>query len=417
MKLLSLIYLGMAAVTVQAMCRGSGPDPKELDRVVEQVHHVQASQPGIRLSGYVDAGYVYNFIGGNSTIATTGYAPDAQPRGDFNLNAVKLTLERPLGEGEGWQAGFRVDVMVGEDAAGFGGVGAEGTSDVVYVQQGYVAVRVPVGNGLEVQVGRIGSILGFEADERAANLNITGGLNAALDPGPAAGVLMTYPATERLTLMLGVNNGNGLSTSRGVNADLPPEVFEARDGYAFNAGAGMSNAAGNVQTQLAVSYSPWGDEGFGQLENEPLWGVNWWGTWAPKCCEDKLLLAFNASYWGANDFARGAALGAAADDASNFMTVALYAKYQFTPVFSLAGRAEYTHTDDDQFLGVEPGTAPVAGGSDFWGLTLTAGFNLLENVLVRTEYRFDWGNDTVATGNTVFDDSAHTVAAQVVYSF
>lgn len=393
------------------------PTSKDLEKAVEGVNYVETAQTGIALSGYVDAGYVYNFIGGSSNAATTGYEPDGGAKGDFNLNAVKLVLEKPMSEANEFQAGFRVDLMFGEDARGLSGNSANaGSSDSLYVQQGLVMVRVPVGNGLDIEAGRIGSMLGFEADERPANLNITQGLNASMDPGPSSAVRFTYPAAEWVTLKAEANNGNSLATSTGINDGAGN--FESRDTVAFVAAIGVVNPGGNAETQVAFNAAPWGDEGYGQQDNEPLYGFNWWGTWAPTCCQDRLLLAFNASYWVANHFANGSALGAAADDSANFATVALYAKYQFTPVFSLAGRAEYTHTDDDQFLGLEPGLAPVQGSSDIWGWTLTAGFDVLENVLLRTEYRVDFGNDVVTSnGGSVNDTQAHTLAAQVVYSF
>jgi hypothetical protein len=393
------------------------PTAKDLEKAVEGVNYVETAQTGISLSGYVDAGYVYNFIGGSSRVATTGYDTDAVAKGDFNLNAVKLVLEKPLSEANEFQAGFRVDLMFGEDAAGFSGnAAAPGSSSSIYVQQGLVMVRVPVGNGLGIEVGRIGSLLGFEADERPSNLNITQGLNASLDPGPSNAVRFTYPASEWVNLKVEVNNGNGLSTSTGINDGAGN--FESHDSVAFVAALGVVNPKGNAETQLAFHVAPWGDEGFDQQDNEPLYGLNWWGTWAPTAFQDRLLLAFNASYWVANDFARGAALGPETNDSANFVTVALYAKYQFTPVFSLAGRMEYTHTDDDQFLNLEPGLAPVQGSSDIWGWTLTAGFDILENVLLRTEYRFDFGNDVVSSNGGNFNDNqAHTIAAQVVYSF
>jgi len=415
MKKLKLIPL--LALSCLSHGWAGAPSPEDLDKVGEWVSGVETAKSGILLSGYVDAGYVYNFIGGGSSVATSGFAPDTQAKGDFNLNAVKLVLEKPLSPAHEFQAGFRVDLMAGEDAAGLSQNTADaGTSDSLYVQQAVVMVRVPFGNGLDIEVGRMGSLLGFEADERAANLNITKGLNESLDPGPASGIRFVYPVLEWMALMAEVNNGNGLSTSNGVNDGLGS--FEARDGYAFTAAAGATHPGGNAEAQVAFNAAPWGSEGFGQQENEGLYSFNAWGTWAPLCFRDKLLFAFNTTYLNASDFGNGSAFAPATDDASGLFTAAVYAKYQFTPVFSLAGRAEYTHGDDDQLLDLEPGLAPVQGGSDIWGLTLTAGFDVLENVLLRAEYRVDLGNDVAAANGGAFnDDQAHTLATQVVFSF
>jgi hypothetical protein len=382
------------------------PTAKDLEKAVEGVNYVETAQTGISLSGYVDAGYTFNFIGGDATPNTQGYAADGHSKGDFSLNAVKFVLEKPLTEANEFQAGFRVDLMFGEDAAGFSGnAAAAGSSSSIYVQQGYVIVRAPVGNGLDIQIGRLNSILGFEADERPANLNITQGLNAAPDPGPAAGILFTYPVHDQVTLLAGINNGNGQDTNNGLDA--------SSDGYAFNVALALTNEKGNAETQIAFHAAPEGDGGLGQTENEPLYGVNWWGTWAPSCCNDKLLLAFNTSLWTASHFSGAAAdPNAGANDGSTLIVAALYAKYQFTDIFSLAGRVEYAHGDDTQIL-------DFGGGddADIFGWTLTAGFDVLENVLLRTEYRMDWGDDVNTNNNGHGTHQAHTIAAQVVYSF
>lgn len=392
---------------------------KDLDKVLDQANPMETAKTGVSLSGYVDAGYVYNFNGASSTVATQGYVTDGSSRGDFNLNAVKLVLEKPLDGDNTWQAGFRLDWMVGEDVSTFinriPGVFPAGNSDNMYIQQGFVVVRAPLGNGLDIQAGRINSILGFEADERPANLNITLGVNSFFDPGPAAGILMTYPLTDRITLLGGVNNGNGLSTSRGVNDGA--FNFEDDDGYAFSAGIRLANEKGNAETQVAVQYSPWGDEGLGMTENEGLLGLNGWGSWEPGCCGDKLLLAFNASLWTTGDFSGPAVPGPATDDGSTFATVAVYAKYRFNDIFSLAARAEYAHADDDQLLGIEPGFAPRQGTSDLTTWTLTAGFDLLENLLLRAEYRIDAGADVVSSGGEDNANMNHMIATQAVFSF
>lgn len=402
-------WIKVAALCLAAASNAqAGNEGKDLEKVVDESYNVETRQPGIALSGYVDAGYVYNFAG-SSISNTTGYAADGYSHGDFNLNAIKLVLEKGLSNENSFQAGFRADLMVGEDSAGTGANGTLGSSDSLYLQQALVIVRVPVGNGLDIQFGKLNSILGFEADERPANMNITLGINAAVDPGPSAGFLAEYPLTEQVTLLAGMNNGNSLDTNTGLDSD--------NDGYAVTGGFAWSNLDGNLESQFAFQWTPWGDPGVGSgpanQENEDILALNWWGTWVPKFANDKLLLALNTSYWTAQDYSRTG--GPAGDDSSTIWVAAAYAKYQFTDIFSLAGRFEYAHSDDNQLIGF-----PTAGvsGSDVWTWTATAGFDLLENLLVRFEYRFDLGSDVVANAaGTSGGDSMHTVAAQAVYSF
>ena len=62
-------------------------------------------------------------------------------------------------------------------------------------------------------------------------------------------------------------------------------------------------------------------------------------------------------------------------------------------------------------------------GLSLWEWTLTAGFNVIDNLLIRAEYRLDWGDNSVNngdTGSSNFNASsgpAHYAGAEIVYSF
>jgi hypothetical protein len=63
----------------------------------------------------------------------------------------------------------------------------------------------------------------------------------------------------------------------------------------------------------------------------------------------------------------------------------------------------------------------------WWEYTITAGFNVIDNLLIRAEYRLDWGNSisgnsvsSATTGdNEIYQGSgpAHYAGAEIVYSF
>jgi hypothetical protein len=58
-----------------------------------------------------------------------------------------------------------------------------------------------------------------------------------------------------------------------------------------------------------------------------------------------------------------------------------------------------------------------------WEYTLTAGFNVIDNLLIRAEYRMDWGtNSTQGNSQNVQASGfgsgpAYYAGAEVVYSF
>jgi hypothetical protein len=339
----------LTTVPLSADVGAPAPSAKDLSKIVDEIHYVETAQPGIVLSGYVDVGYIYNFTDQASN--TQGYGADGNARGDFSVNQVKLVLQKPLaGDPSQLEAGFRVDVMLGEDAAGFGtnpGVGLS-SADSIYINNAYVELNLPYGNGVNVIAGKWGSLLGFEADERVDNLNITQGYNAALDPGPGTGVLFSYPTTDSLTLMAGVINGAGADTNLGITS------APTGDGYALTGGAAVANESGNAELQASFHWGPWGDAGVGagQTVEEHILGLNLWGTWAPETFKDRLLLAFNGSAWFGEDYSAG--------NAAEAYAVALYSKYLLTDMVSLAGRFEYNHDADGQFGG-------FGGPSDVWG--------------------------------------------------
>ena len=115
---------------------------------------VLTSLSSTTLSGYVDTSAHWNFGTGNATLP--GYKFNSPSKADgFNLNVVQVSLDKPLDESE-WASGYHVDMWAGPDA------GALGTGGDVAIRQAYVALRVPLGSGLNLKMGVFDSIVGYE---------------------------------------------------------------------------------------------------------------------------------------------------------------------------------------------------------------------------------------------------------------
>lgn len=393
----TVLVIGVARADVGA----PAPSAKDLEKVVEEVNYVETAKAGIVLSGYVDVGYIYNF---NGASAITGRgANDNVADGDFNVNAVKLTLEKPLSDANEFQAGFRVDLMVGEDAAGTNG-GFSGNAlsgDSLLVEQAYVAIRAPYGNGIDIKAGKFVTWLGYEVIERPANLNITyGNLFFNMIPLYHTGVSAEYAFNDIVDGGVAVTNGfNNDSTGVGGQGAI---AGGDNDGYGIMAKLNITNPGGNANWYNAIYYG-FGNDGLNPTGKTD--GIIWdtWGNWAPTAFDDKLLLGFNVDL-GHADTGIGT---------STWWGAALYAKYQFTDIFSLAGRADYMHSNDNLGGFNVPNAGPQANGEvDIYSYTITAGFDLLENLLLRAEYRIDISGDF-----TNGDEVANTVALQAVYTF
>ncbi|MFH1067884.1 MAG: outer membrane beta-barrel protein [bacterium] len=434
-------FLAAAFVGASIAMAGSPcSNDKDLKKIVDEGPYVQTSQKGVTLSGYVDAGYTYNFSGRGENIATSNrFGGDANNRGDFNLNAFKLVLEKALTDANELQAGFRADVMFGEDAA-FLGQNAGG-SDSVFLEQAYVQFRLPYGNGIDFKVGKMVTPLGYEVIERPVNMNITYGQLFSTLPLWHTGVMAAYKFNDSFDMQFGVVNGN--NADNGVGAD-------AEDNGMFIATANYTVPGGNANWYNGVLYGVNGD-GRGAFDDSPLVIYDTWMNWVPKFAKDKLLLGANfqlGNGYVATDTTNGVPnrvtafsptnfgnLGVAGgqddSDTTTWVGAAAYAKYQFTDIFSLAGRLDWLHNDDSNMFGnANNGTDPsfpnteADGSEDMWSTTITAGFDLIENMMLRTEYRLDWGSDLMqtnfnGTGAAGRNSSGplHTAAVQVVYSF
>lgn len=375
------------------------PTAKDLEKVVEKVNYVETAKEGIKLSGYIDAGYTYNFQ--RASFGKSGSA-DSTSRGDFNLHAVKLTLEKPLTDANEFQAGFRADVKVGEDASLLGGNIAAGSSDNLSLDQAYVIIRAPLGNGLDITVGKFASLLGYEVDDRPANLNITYGYDYAFVTTHQTGVKFFYPVNDNLELQFAVSNGSGLDDS----SENAGTVTDKADGFGVNGTINIKNSGGNANILTGVYASEGAADGFTDKDDVILW--NTWGNWAPKFANDKLLLGFSGTVGSADSQSRD-------EETYSFFTGSLYAKYQVTDIFSLAGRASYMHTIE---AGGTTAAVPASFSThdgDAYSWTGTAGFDLLENLLLRAEYRVDLGDNGASQNANL--SNAHTIALQAVYSF
>jgi hypothetical protein len=432
--------LGVLAAVASLSLADSAPEASAQDtKKMVQNNFVETAQKGIKLSGYVDTGYSYNFTGqgGNSQVNSRVQSDSAQ-QGDFNLYAVKLALEKAMTSENKAQAGFRVDVMIGEDAAYLANPSSGGNSNstqnsnYLFLEQAYVQLRAPVGNGWDFKVGKFASILGYEVMERPANMNITYGLLYNQFPFWYTGVLSSYKFDEYLDGKLGVANGansdNNTTTSGGsdgvallasLNVTAPggnanwSHNFEYSTASENNTGSNPPGANNTTQNALPVNVASTSTAGGAYTLI-----YNSWGNWAPKFANDKLLLAF--------DTVLGNTAGAnqpSGPQNTTWYGASAYAKYQFNDWFSLASRGEYFGGDNLNKINNNTGNANQDAGLSWWEYTITAGFNVIDNVLIRAEYRLDWGNNISGTNTTAnagqlnSSGPAHYAGAEVVYSF
>ena len=406
-------------------------DQKDLKKVIEDqgINYVETAQKGITLSGYVDTSYTEQF-GGHGTGFGANQANlhqfDTQ-NDNFNLNAVKIALEKALPDKNDWAAGFRIDTILGADArylgdAGFqssssGAVG-NGTSGATNgsgfaLEQALVKFRIPVGNGLDIYAGKFVTFLGYEVIESPANPNFSRGLlftNAI--PLTNTGVYADYKFNDTFEAKFGVVDG----WNNSLSFNTPNTSDEAFGGKAITGQLNVNAPGKNANLTFSFIYSPNGEPaivnpagefGVAAPTTAGLYVLDLWGNWTPTFDKDgRLTLGFNLDY---------------GSDSYSWYGAALYAQFKLTKVISLAARGEYLHQDAgaDKF---GDGGYTTDGGAIFhpeseddWSETLTVSFAVWDNLLTRVEYRFD--DIDGATNGTGHTNLQNEISAEAVYSF
>src|SRR5439155_3074520 len=175
------------------------------------------------LSGYVDTSAQWNLSNGNNNNPPYKFGGASKADG-FNLDVVQLRIESLPGAEE-WAAGYRVDLWAGPDANVLGtqstGFGAD-----FAVRQAYVALRTPVGNGLDWKVGVFDSIIGYESVESPNDPNYTRSYGHSIEPQTHTGVLGSYRFCDFFSASAGVADTVGPTINERAQTFGKPESLK-----------------------------------------------------------------------------------------------------------------------------------------------------------------------------------------------
>ena len=343
------------------------------------------------LSGYVDTSAQWNLGSGNGF--TPNYVYSNGKADGFNLNVVKLVVERPVAESDAWGAGYKVDLWAGPDANVIGtrSVLADGAGDFA-VKQAYVALRAPVGNGLNFKVGTWDTIVGYEVSDAPSNPNFTRSYGYSIEPVAHTGVLASYEFCSGFSASAGVANTFGPSINErafptkaeSYKTYIGALTLTAPEDWGFLAGSTLSGGvcnglgSGGVQTHWYV----------GAVLNTPV---------------EKLKVGAAYDYSGISEQDLGGLI-----EASYANAIAGYASFALTEKMTLFGRGEYTTSDQ-----------PLFGATKVFAATATLQYDLWANVLSRVEFRWDHAAD----GSKPYGDPGETkgnsyiLLANIAYKF
>ena len=353
---------------------------------------------GLSFYGYVAASYTHNFNNPNSqTNALRIFDGDAN---SFRPNMAQLVFEKE-GKSDGAladRAGFRVKLNFGEDAKFTGGnTGA----DEVDFQEAYAQYVAPVGNGLDLRIGRMNTLIGYEVIESPLNPNFSRSWLFGLgEPFTTTGIRGTYQFSDSVTFSIG-----GINSFTGTQADL--------------------NRGKSVEALLGLTPTDW-------------LGVSIFGFWGP----EGALGAKNS-----DRVLAGAIIDIQATPQTEFVVEAYYANqanatpggnarwngvagyviHDFTDQWGVRIRGEIFE-DAAGFLGCG-GATGVAGNANtcfggvapasqtLWEGTVTLQYKPVPSLLTRLEFRYDKSNRNTFQVGARSANHQETLAAEVAYLF
>jgi hypothetical protein len=370
----------------------------------DESHPVNTALSSTTLSGYVDTSAIWNF--GSGTTVANRFANTASDRQDgFNVNTIKLQLEKPIDEGT-WSAGYKVETMFGPDANVMPGALTSG----VAIKQGYAALRAPIGNGIDFKIGQFDPIVGYEVTDSYANPNFSRSLGFNnLEPFGHTGILASYQVNDIIGVSAGVANGD---SNFGLNGgSLTAAGFAS--GQSGSSMRGMLAESSKVYMGSVVVKAP---ESAGWLSGSSLYvgAVN--GD-AKGSKNDPTLLYVGVSLAtpikelslgaSADLLFNGGGTGALGNSYAN--AYAFYTGYQITEKLKANNRFEYATSGYGAFL-------PGRTQDKIIGETFTLDYALWSNVLTRGEFRWD---RSVDGGANPFDGQKNdlSLTASIVYKF
>ncbi|HXT39662.1 MAG TPA: outer membrane beta-barrel protein [Candidatus Angelobacter sp.] len=393
--------LGLAAGGVVSLASAAQADE------AKPMSQVQTAVSATTLSGYVDTSIIWKPGTGDANLP--GRAFDGVGKLDgFNLNVVELNLEKPLSEDQ-WAAGYKVSLLAGPDANNFntspGGLTFGGSSDFS-VKEAYVALRMPVGNGLDWKIGSFNTIIGYESFESYLNPNYSRSFGWQLEPTQHTGVLATYKASDAVSLSAGMaNTWNAGINARATRATGPATESEktymasvsitAPDSWGFLKGsawyAGIIDGLAGAQKDTTSAY-------IGGSLNTPVEGLSVGAAFDYRWDGPNTIVTAPASTWA--------------------YAIAGYASFQASEKWKFNARLDYTEGTDGTFYNRGGGGANLQ--NRLGAATITADYALWANVVSRAELRWDhsMSGDKPYGGTTVPNQrNAVTLALNLIYKF
>ncbi len=411
--------LGLAAVGAVSLASAAKADEAKMSTLGTAVSSTV-------LSGYVDTSIHWN-PGNNAFVPTYAFNNPGKADG-FNLDSVKLSLSKPEDESE-WAAGYQVDLFMGPDASALN-TSSTGVANDFTIEQAYVTLRTPVGNGIDWKLGVFDTVIGYESTADPNNPNYTRSYGYTIEPTTHTGLYGTYKFSDLLSVGAGIANTFGPTIGGSFTGNTPP----GPNGRAFPPKAESYKTY--MGTVSLTAPNSWGFLGGSSLSGGIINGFNpnagvQTAVYVGATVNTPITALKTGISYDYENVPNQSFVGLGTVPEHWASAIALYASYQATEKLSLNYRAEY-FWQTDAGAGAPPGTLQVLGGagnpSKILALTGTVQYDLWKNVLSRLEVRWDheadgtgpaYGGQFNANGSSSGPTlhNAWLIAANIIYKF
>jgi hypothetical protein len=383
---------------------------------------------GLKLSGFVDVAYTHNF---------NNPASDLNQLHIFDTNAnafmphlAQLLLERPADAGGSLldRAGFRARLNFGLDSRvtrARTNFQTGTTNNELDFQEMYAQYILPIGNGLDVKVGKMNTLIGYEVISSWENPNFSRSFMFGLGQAfTTTGIRLSYQFNPVVLATVGVVNGwdNVDDNNRGKTIEwLLALTPHARFGVSW--------------------YGSYGPEQANRIFGDPVSGGSAAGNPSAKRFANGLIITAKVTdqttlvlepYYVNEANNPAVAANPALKANARWDGIAAYAIHDFTDQWSFRLRGEIF--EDAGGARTCGGTFNNAGGTNtcfgatntmpatpvaqtLWEVTPTLQFKPVPSLITRLEFRYDKSNKNVFQYGTVPTNHQETVSVEVVYLF
>lgn len=343
----------------------------------------EAIAKGVKISGFVDTYYSYNFNNPNSRRNISTSNP-LTTNFDFEHNTFSLNLAELVISKGADPVGFRIDLDFGP-TTDFVHAAPE-TETFKHIQQAYVSWATPF--KLNLDYGKFVTHMGAEVIETKDNWNYTRGLLfCCAIPYYHAGLRANLPLGNMLFVNGYLYNGWN-------------NVLENNNKKTFGLQVGITPIP-----QLPIILSWIGPEDFAGLaiDRQVYEAIVTYNA------TDSLTFMVDYNY-GTQDSLAGAS--------QKYSGIAAYAKWKQDP-YTLALRFEMGDDKDNIIFGGTPITDVDNNGNKIQELTVTAERTIGGSLLTRLEYRIDMSDDKIYEGDdgNITEDTQGRVVLGLVYIF